>query len=112
MRKICPSCKVEASPNDLQLKLLESYGLDTSSHQLFRGEGCEECNNTGYKGRIAIYEAMPMWEEIQELILKRKSSLAIKEKAEDLGLVSLQEQGFNKVIQGITAIDEWMRVVT
>lgn len=112
IRKICDRCKAEASPNDLQLKVLESYGLDTSSHQLFRGEGCEECNNTGYKGRIAIYEVMPMWEEIQELILKRESSLAIKKKAEDLGLVSLQEQGFNKVIEGTTAIDEWMRVVT
>lgn len=111
MRKICPSCKVEASPNDLQLKLLKGYGFDISGHQLFRGEGCEECNDTGYKGRVAVYEVMPLWQEIQELILQGKSSVAIREKAEDLGLVTLQEQGFNKVIEGVTSLDEWMKAV-
>jgi len=111
MRVICERCKVEASPNDLQLKLLESWGLDISGHQLFRGEGCEECNNTGYKGRIAIYEVMELWDEIQELISKGESSLAIKEKAKDLGLVPLQEHGFKKAMEGITDLDEWMRVV-
>ena len=111
MRKVCPNCKVEASANDLQLKLLKGYGFDISGHQLFRGEGCEECNDTGYKGRVAIYEVMPLWQEIQELILQGKSSVAISEKAEDLGLVTLQEQGFNKVIEGITSLDEWMRAV-
>jgi len=112
MRVICERCKVEASPNDLQLKLLESLGLDISGHQLFRGEGCEECNNTGYKGRIAIYEVMELWDEIQELISKGESSLAIKEKARDLRLVPLQERGFKKAIEGITDLDEWMRAVT
>ncbi len=111
MRKVCPNCKVEASPNDFQLKLLKGYGFDISGQQLFRGEGCEQCNYTGYKGRVAIYEVMPLWDEIQELILKGDSSFAIKEKAEDLGLVTLQEQGFNKVIEGMTALDEWMRAV-
>jgi len=111
MRKICPSCKVEASPNDLQLKLLKGYGFDISGHQLFRGEGCEECNDTGYKGRVAVYEVMPLWQEIQELILQGESSVAIREKAEDLGLVTLQEQGFNKVMEGVTSLDEWMRAV-
>jgi len=111
MRKICESCKVEATPNDLQLKLLENYGFDISGHQLFKGEGCEECHDTGYKGRVAVYETMPMWDEIQELILKGESSSAINEQAKKLGLVTLQEQGFNKVTEGITAIDEWMRVV-
>ena len=112
MREICPSCKVEASPNDLQLKLLKGYGFDISGHQLFRGEGCEECNNTGYKGRFAIYEVMPMSEEIQELILKGKSSSAIREKAKTLGLVTLQDEGFKKAIEGTTDLAEWMRVVT
>jgi type IV pilus assembly protein PilB len=111
MRKICPSCKVEASANDLQLKMLEGYGFDISDHKFFKGEGCEECNDTGYKGRVAVYEVMPLWQEIQELILQGKSSVAIQEKAEDLGLVALPEQGFNKVIEGVTSLDEWMRVV-
>ena len=112
MRKICPSCKTGASPNDLQLKVLASYGLDISGHQFFIGEGCGECNNTGYRGRVAVFEIMPIWQEIQELILQEKSSIAIREKAINLGLVTLQEQGFNKVIEGITSLDEWMRTAT
>ena len=54
---------------------------------------------------------MPLWEKIQELILQGESSVAIREKAEDLGLVTLQEQGFNKVREGVTSLDEWMRAV-
>jgi len=112
MRRICERCKLEASPNDLQLKLLKGYGLDITNHQFFRGEGCEECNNTGYKGRTAVYEVMPLRDEIQELVLKGQSSAAIKERAEDLGLVSLPELGFKKAVEGVTDLDEWMRVVT
>jgi type IV pilus assembly protein PilB len=111
MRKICERCKVEASPDDLQLKLLDNYGFDISSHQLFEGEGCEECHDTGYKGRVAVYEAMPLWDEIQELIIKGESASKINKQAEKLGLVTLQEHGFNKVTEGMTTIDEWMRVV-
>jgi type IV pilus assembly protein PilB len=112
LRKICDRCKVEASPTDLQLKLLKDYGFEVSGRQLFSGQGCEECNNTGYKGRVAIFELMPLWEEIQELILKRKSSLAIRQRTEHLGLVSLQRQGFDKVIEGTTDLAEWVKVVT
>jgi len=111
MRKLCPNCKVETSPTDLQLRAIASHRLDISGHQLFKGEGCEQCNDTGYKGRVAVYEVMPLWQEIQELVLQGKSSAAIKQKAEDLGLVSLPEQGFNKVIEGVTSLDEWMRAV-
>jgi type IV pilus assembly protein PilB len=108
MRKLCTRCTAETSPNDLQLKLLESHRLDISGHQ----EGCEECNNTGYQGRIAIYEVMPMSDKIQELILKGKSAQAIKDKTEEIGLASLQDQGFRMVTKGITTLDEWMRVVS
>jgi type IV pilus assembly protein PilB len=112
MRKICERCKAEASPEDLQLKLLENYGFDISDHQLFKGEGCEECHDTGYKGRVAVYEAMPLRDEIQELIVKGESTSKITKQARKLGLVTLQEHGFNKVTEGVTTIDEWMRVVS
>ncbi|MFC1815567.1 GspE/PulE family protein [Thermodesulfobacteriota bacterium] len=112
LRKICEKCKVKATPNDLQASVIKNHGLHIDGYQFYQGEGCEECNNTGYKGRVAVYEVMPLWDEIQELILKGKSTMEIRKKAEELGLSSLQAQGFNKVAAGITSLDEWMRVLS
>jgi type IV pilus assembly protein PilB len=112
MRKLCDHCKAETSPTDLQKKVLEKHGFALSSEQFYKAEGCEECNNTGYQGRVAIYEVMPMWKELQELILKGSSSIEIVGKAKELGLVTLQEQGFRMAAEGITDLDEWMRTVT
>lgn len=111
IRKICEKCKIEAVPTDLQTNVFRNYGFNISGHHVAQGEGCEECNNTGYKGRIAIYEVMPLWDEIKELIMKGKSTLEIRAKAEEKGLTSLQMQGFNKVITGVTSLNEWMRVL-
>ena len=111
MRKICDKCKVEVSPSDLQMKILKNHGLEINNHKVFIGDGCDECNNTGYKGRFAIHEVMPLWDEMQGFILERKSSFEIRKKARELGLVTLQEQGFAKVLEGKTSLDEWMRVV-
>ena len=112
MRSLCDKCKEETSPTDLQLNLLKRYKLDIDGHRIYKGKGCEHCNNTGYNGRIAIYEIMTMWHEIQELILKGASVFQIKEEAERLGLVTLQEQGYNKTIEGVTSLDEWVRVMS
>jgi type IV pilus assembly protein PilB len=111
IRKICEKCKIEAIPTDLQANVLRNYGFNINDHHVAQGEGCEECSNTGYKGRIAIYEVMPLWDEIKELIIKGKSAFEIRTKAEEQGLTSLQMQGFNKVIKGITSLSEWMRVL-
>jgi type IV pilus assembly protein PilB len=111
IRKICEKCKIEAVPTDLQTNVLRNYGFNISGHPVAQGEGCGECSNTGYKGRIAIYEVMPLWDEIKELIMKGKSTLEIRAKAEEKGLTSLQMQGFNKVITGVTSLNEWMRVL-
>ncbi len=77
----------------------------------FRGEGCDECGNTGYKGRSAIYEVLPLWEEVQETILRGASAGVIRARAEERGFRSLQTQGFNKVTAGVTSLNEWMRVL-
>ncbi|MCX5856176.1 MAG: ATPase, T2SS/T4P/T4SS family, partial [Deltaproteobacteria bacterium] len=111
IRKICEKCKIEAVPTDLQANALRNYGFNINDHHAAQGEGCEECSNTGYKGRIAIYEVMPLWDELKELIIKGKSAFEIRTKAEEQGLTSLQAQGFNKVITGITSLNEWMRVL-
>lgn len=111
LRKVCKHCKTQATATDLQASVLEANGLVMNSYQFFQGEGCEACSDTGYEGRIAIYEVMPLWDEVQELIIKGKSTVEIKAKAEELGLTSLQAQGFNKVATGVTTLSEWMRVL-
>ena len=111
IRKICEKCKIETIPTDLQSNVLRNYGFNINDHHVAQGEGCEECGNTGYKGRIALYEIMPMRDEIKDLIMKRKSTFEIREKLEEQGFISLQAQGFNKVTTGITSLNEWMRVL-
>jgi len=111
LRKICKHCKTPVAPTELQESALEANGLALNGYQFYTGEGCDACNDTGYRGRTAIYEVMPLWDEVRELIIKGKSTAEIKAKAEELGLISLQKQGFNKVATGVTTLSEWMRVL-
>jgi type IV pilus assembly protein PilB len=111
LRKNCEKCRVEAVPTDLQLGIFRSHGFVVDSRCFIRGEGCEECNGTGYKGRIAIYEVMPLSPDLQEWVIKGKSSSEIKAQAEKRGFTSLQEQGFQKLTAGIIAPGEWIRVL-
>jgi len=111
MRTICPNCKEEISPNDFQIEYLMKKGIDTSKTIFYKGAGCCECNDTGYKGREAIFELLPLRHEIREMIIKGKPAYKIKEKAIELGFQDLREKGFSKVKEGITTLDEWFRVV-
>ena len=111
IRKICKKCKVEDRPTDVQANIFRSYGFNIDGHQYCRGEGCDECGYTGYKGRIAVYEVMPLGGDVQEAILRGYSAGEIRAKAEENGFISLQTQGFNNVTAGITSLNEWMRVL-
>jgi type IV pilus assembly protein PilB len=111
IRKICDKCKIDVIPTEMQANIFRSYGLNFDGHRYFRGEGCEECGNTGYKGRMAVYEVLPLWDDVQEAIQQGSPAREIRAKAEGHGFTSLQAQGFNKVAEGITSINEWMRVL-
>ncbi len=110
LRAICPKCKTEATATDLQREILKGRGV-AENLRLFRGEGCNECNGTGYKGRVPIYELMPMCNEIRALISKNTPSFEIENKAKELGLITLESEAFKKVQEGITSLDECVRVV-
>ena len=111
VRKNCTKCRVKTIPTDLELGILRNKGFDLDGARFMRGEGCEACNGTGFKGRIAIYEVMPISPELQELIIKGKSSFEMKAKAEELGLTSLQIQGFKKLKTGVISPSEWIKVL-
>jgi type IV pilus assembly protein PilB len=74
-----------------------------------RGKGCEKCNNTGYKGRVGLYEVMEVTEDLRELILVGASALELRRKAVDEGMITLRGSGLRKVKEGVTTIDEVVR---
>jgi type IV pilus assembly protein PilB len=76
----------------------------------YRGKGCKQCNNTGYKGRIGIYETLEISDAISEMILKKSSASEIHEQAINQGMITMLEDGFIKAKNGITSIEEIMRV--
>ena len=76
----------------------------------YRGKGCSTCNNSGYKGRIALYEVMPISDELRELVLEGASANEIKKTAVRLGMNTLRRSGMNKVKEGTTSIEEVLRV--
>ena len=74
-----------------------------------RGKGCEKCNNTGYKGRVGLYEVMEVTEELRELILVGASALELRRKAVEVGMITLRGSGLRKVKEGVTTIEEVVR---
>ena len=110
VRAICPKCKEVLPSGDV---ILEEYGLDPNDHSdltLYRGAGCSSCGNTGYSGRIAIGEFMPVNSEIVGLIAAKSPSSVIEDAAKRAGLRPIRECGMDKVREGITTLDDVLRV--
>jgi len=110
IRKICAQCK-EPSKAHLEKTQLASLpkGVD-SSKPVFRGKGCNACNNTGYKGRTGIYELLVMNETMREMILRKESSDKVEAKAVELGMKPMIQDGWEKVFAGMTTPEEVQRV--
>lgn len=109
-RKICEKCKTEHPISETALLKIGFPAESIKNVKCYMGVGCEECNNTGYKGRIALYEVMPVGDEIKELILQGAPSADIKREAVRLGMSTLRQSGIKKVMDGITTIEEILRV--
>jgi type IV pilus assembly protein PilB len=107
VRLVCPKCKEEYTPPK---ETLESLGLGEEK-VFYRGRGCKYCNGIGYKGRIGVFELLPVNEEIQNLVVKKAPSPVIKEAACKAGMVTLQEAAMKKVLEGVTSLEEAFRVI-
>jgi type IV pilus assembly protein PilB len=109
-RKICEECKeVEETPEPALLEIgfkKEEIG----SFNCYKGKGCSACGDSGYKGRIALYEVMPVKDDIKEMIIKGATSLDLKKAAIKSGMMTLRMSGLTKVKEGITSIEEVLRV--
>ncbi len=111
VRLICPKCKVVVGLTDeIKGRITEELKLDPAKINVFEGKGCQECRFTGYRGRTGIYEVLKVDEGIRNLILKRASSQQIRNKAISEGMRTLCQDGFQKVILGLTTFAEVMRV--
>ncbi|MBF0568869.1 MAG: type IV-A pilus assembly ATPase PilB [Nitrospirae bacterium] len=108
-RKICEKCKGEIKVSD---KILTQVGVspeDLPNFKTLSGAGCDACNQTGYKGRIALYEVMPVKNELRELILGGATVDELKREAIKLGMLTLRQSGLVKVNEGVTTVDEVLR---
>jgi general secretion pathway protein E len=105
VRRICPHCKArEEVPEEALRK------ISADIREVWAGAGCEACSGTGYKGRIGIFEVLPVAGPIRELIMKRATNKEMKDKAVELGMRTLREDGIEKVKKGVTTVDEVLRV--
>ena len=112
VRRICPRCKKEVKLTSDLAKILEEYSMDSRKIILNKGEGCPYCKETGYKGRIAIFELMIMTDTIRDLISSNITSGKLRETAIKEGMCQLKEDGLKKICEGVTTIDEVLRVAS
>jgi type IV pilus assembly protein PilB len=109
VRRICANCK-EDHPHQSQALVEAGFTPDEAQNVVpKKGRGCERCNNTGYKGRVGLYEVMEITDELRELILVGASALELRRKAIDEGMITLRRSGLHKVMDGVTTIEEVAR---
>lgn len=106
VRVLCSNCKEPYTPSDAELALVELKRSDVEGHQLYRAGGCSECNQKGYVGRTIIQEFMTVTEEIRSMIMKREDAGQIKKAAIATGMETMRDHGIQKVLAGITTIEE------
>jgi len=109
VRRVCQNCKEEV---ETPIQALLSIGFAESeahSLKLVKGRGCEKCANTGYKGRVGLFEVMDMSDDMRELVLSGATAMELRRKAIEEGMVSLRQSGLQKIREGLTTIDEVVR---
>ena len=109
IRRICSACKTQHSMPPEALIEVGVSPEEASTFKTFKGAGCSTCNNTGYKGRIGLYEVMEITDEIRELILIGASALELRKKAIEDGMITLRESGMHKIRAGVTTLEEVVR---
>jgi len=109
-RRICPRCKVDQPITPQALIDLGIPPEEARTYNCKHGRGCPDCGGSGYRGRVALYEVMPMYEEIRDLVLSGGSTPDIKRAAITRGIKTLRQSGLSKVREGVTTLEEVMRV--
>lgn len=106
VRRICPNCKEEHHPDEKLAAEFLGKHVDMRSMKFYRGRGCSECRNTGYRGRLGLYEILPISPAIRDLILARATTDVLERKAVEEGMSTLRRDGIQKVARGLTTLEE------
>ncbi len=122
IRKLCDECKKKIKPNqqvkDLILKIIGELSLDLQAEldvkkdvSIFEQQGCPKCGNTGFSGRIALFEILPITDSIARIIVENPSEANITDEAKKQGMITMQQDGIIKILRGVTTVEEVLRVV-
>jgi type IV pilus assembly protein PilB len=106
VRTICKKCRTPFEPTESQLSLLNLSPHDIGDKAFYYGRGCQNCNDTGYRGRKGIFELLVITDPIRNLINERAPSVVLRQKAVELGMVTLREDGLRSIFDGATTIEE------
>lgn len=111
VRTICPKCKESYEPPQDAMKRLGLSSADNDKVTFYRGRGCDHCKQTGYKGRIGVFELMTVNDRLRDLILSKSSTHAVREAAIEAGMKTLREDALEKILLGTTTLEECIRVI-
>jgi type IV pilus assembly protein PilB len=109
LRRVCPKCR---EPVTLHPEVIQELGItaeDVQGATIFRGRGCDNCNGTGHRGRIGVYEVMPISSALRRMILDRASTTQMREQAVKEGMVDLRNDALAKMKAGVTSAEEVLR---
>jgi type IV pilus assembly protein PilB len=109
VRTICKSCRVPYEPNESILTQLGLSAHEIGDKQFYTGRGCEDCGNTGYRGRRGLYELLDMNDTLRDMVIEKAPSIVLKQKAVELGMTTLRDYGLNCIYEGTTTIEEVLK---
>ena len=106
VRRICLNCRQPAELSESEMRALQIEPGQLHDAQVMQGRGCEQCRGTGYKGRIGIFEIFVLDDEVRHMINKRSATLSLRQRARELGMRTLREDGVRKILAGLTSAEE------
>lgn len=106
VRRICENCKTEFKPSEELLMELELKPEDVGDRKLYYGKGCDYCNNTGYRGRVGMFEIMTLDDHLREMIMRHASTSLLRAEAVKRGMRPLRDTGLMAIYDGLTTIEE------
>jgi general secretion pathway protein E/type IV pilus assembly protein PilB len=109
VRKVCKKCNMPYSPTEPELRALGLDAASTQNANFLRGKGCSDCSNTGFRGRMGIFEIFVVDDEARKLIYEKVPSSVLRARAREMGMRTLREDGVRKVLAGLTTPDEVIR---